>query len=100
MEPGSTAEPRLEIEDAGVAADLAARAPLTLTGAAGTRKETAGSVVVWALAAVVSLLGLAYWGLPAIAGRIAPLVPAGVEARLGAAMDPQIRAEFGGPARG
>jgi predicted Zn-dependent protease len=97
MEPGSTAEPRLEIEDAGVAADLAARAPLTLTGAAGTRKERR-SVVIWAVAAVVSLLALAYWGLPAIAGRIAPLVPAGVEARLGAAMDPQIRAEFGGPA--
>jgi predicted Zn-dependent protease len=96
LEPGSTAEPRLEIEDAGVAADLAARAPLTLTGAAGTRKERR-AVVVWALAAVVSLLGLAYWGLPAIAGRIAPLVPASVEARLGAAMDPQIRAEFGGP---
>ena len=97
LEPGSTAEPRLEIDDAVVAADLSARAPLTLTGAAGTRKERR-AVVFWALASVVSLLGLAYWGLPAIAGRIAPLVPASVEVRLGAAMDPQIRAEFGGPA--
>jgi predicted Zn-dependent protease len=95
-EPGSTAEPRLEIADPVFVAELSARAPLTLTGKAGGRRETR-SVVIWAMAAVVSLLGLAYWGLPAIAGRIAPLVPASVEARLGAAMDPQIRAEFGGP---
>lgn len=53
-------------------------------------------MVVWAIAAVASLLGLAYVGLPAIAGRIAPLVPAAAEIRLGAAMDPQIRQEFGG----
>lgn len=94
-EPGSTAEPRLEIADPAFAAELAARAPLTLTGSAETRRERR-SVVIWAIAAVVSLLGLAYYGLPAIAGRIAPLVPASAEIRLGAAMDPQIRREFGG----
>ena len=95
-EPGSTAEPRLEIADPAFAADLAARAPLTLTGSAETRRERR-SVVVWAIAAVMSLLGLAYFGLPAIAGRIAPLVPASAEIRLGETMDPQIRREFGGP---
>ncbi|MDP3547143.1 MAG: M48 family metallopeptidase [Phreatobacter sp.] len=96
QDPGSTTEPRLEIADPAFAAELAARAPLTLTGSAASSKERR-SVVVWAIAAVISLLGLAYFGLPAIAGRIAPLVPASVEMRLGASMDPQIRREFGGP---
>jgi predicted Zn-dependent protease len=95
-EPGSTAEPRLEVADPAFAAELSGRAPLSLTGADGGRRERR-AVVLWALAAVASLLGLTYWGLPALAGRIAPLVPASVELRLGAAMDPQIRAEFGGP---
>ena len=94
-EPGSSAEPRLEITNPAFAAELAARAPLTLTGTVDARKERR-SVVVWAIAAVISLLGLAYFGLPAIAGRIAPLVPASAEIRLGATMDPQIRREFGG----
>ncbi|WP_204306293.1 hypothetical protein, partial [Escherichia coli] len=43
-----------------------------------------------------SLVGLAFYGLPAIAGRLAPLVPAAAEMRLGAAMDPEIRRTFGG----
>ncbi|WP_204322265.1 hypothetical protein, partial [Streptococcus pneumoniae] len=54
------------------------------------------AVVFWAIAAVVSLVGLAFYGLPAIAGRLAPLVPAAAEMRLGAAMDPEIRRTFGG----
>lgn len=95
-EPGSSAEPRLEVDDPAFAAELSARAPLSLTGAEGGRRERR-SVVLWALAAVVSLMGLAYWGLPALASSIAPLVPASVEQRLGAAMDPQVRTEFGGP---
>jgi predicted Zn-dependent protease len=94
-EPGSTAEPRLEIADQAFAAELAARAPLTLTQGMAARRERR-NVVVWAIAAAVSLVGLAYIGLPAIAGRVAPLVPAGVEQRLGAAMDPEIKRQFGG----
>lgn len=93
-EPGSTAEPRLEIADAAFASSLSARAPLTLTHGAASRRERR-HVVLWAMAAAVSLLGLAYIGLPAIAGRLAPLVPAGAETRLGAAMEPQIRQMFG-----
>lgn len=89
-EPGSTAEPRLEIADTAFAADLAARSPLTLTAGATGRRERR-KVVAWALAAIVSLVLLAVYGLPAIAGRLAPLVPASAEIRLGAAMDPQVR---------
>lgn len=93
-EPGSTAEPRLEIADPAFSAELSARAPLSLTAKAGVRGERR-SVVIWAVAAMVSLLGLAYFGLPALAGRIAPLVPATAEIRIGAAMDPQVKREFG-----
>jgi predicted Zn-dependent protease len=93
---GSTAEPRLEIADPAFAGELAARAPLTLTKGASERRERR-SVVFWALAAVVSLLGLAFYGLPAIASRLVPLVPASAEIRLGAAMDPEIRTTIGGP---
>lgn len=89
-EPGSTAEPRLEIADAAFAANLAARAPLTLTTRATSRREQR-RVVLWALGAIASLLLLAFYGLPAIAGRVAPLVPASAEIRLGAAMEPQVR---------
>jgi predicted Zn-dependent protease len=94
-EPGSSAEPRLEIADAAFASQLAARAPLTLTRGIAERRER-WKVVGWAIAAVVSLLGLAFFGLPAIAGRLAPLVPSSAEIRLGASMDPQIRQTFGG----
>ncbi len=94
-EPGSTTEPRLEIADPAFAAELAARAPLTLTQGMAARRERR-NVVVWAMAAAASLIALAYFGLPAIAGRVAPLVPAGVEQRLGAAMDPEIKRQFGG----
>lgn len=93
-EPGSTAEPRLEIADPAFASALSARAPLTLTQGPASRRERR-NVVLWAMAAAVSLIGLAYIGLPAIAGRLAPLVPAGAEQRLGAAMEPQVRQMFG-----
>lgn len=95
-EPGSSAEPRLEILDPAFASELSARAPLTLTGGSAAKRER-WNVVFWALAAAASLIGLAFIGLPAIAGRLAPLVPAAAEIRLGASMDPQIRQTFGGP---
>lgn len=94
-QPGSTAEPMVDIPDPAFSADLATRAPLTLTKGVSERRERR-AVVFWAIAAVISLLGLAFYGLPAIAGRLAPLVPAGAEIRLGAAMDPEIRRTFGG----
>jgi predicted Zn-dependent protease len=96
-EPGSSAEPRLEIADMAFAAELAGRAPLTLTKGIAERREKR-AVVLWAMAAAVSLVAVAYFGLPAIAGRLAPLVPASTEIRLGAGMDPEIRRMFGGPA--
>ena len=43
------------------------------------------------MAATLSLLAVAYFGVPAIADRLAPLVPLAVERKLGDAVDVQVR---------
>lgn len=92
--PGSSIEPRLEIASPAFAADLSARAPLTLTaGATGRRERRA--VVAWALGAIAATFVVVVYALPAIAARLAPLVPPGVEARIGEALEPQVRQMFG-----
>jgi Zn-dependent protease with chaperone function len=53
-------------------------------------------IVGWSLAAVTSIVLLAYYGIPFAADRLAPLVPSTVEARIGEAVDRQARAIFGG----
>lgn len=92
-EPGSRAEPLLEIRDAGFAAALSSRAPLTLSVGAGGKRERL-RVVGWAIAAIAALGLLTVYGLPAIAARLAPLIPAAAETRLGEALDPQVRRMF------
>ncbi len=49
------------------------------------------SVVGWSVAATLSLVAVAYVGVPAIADRLAPLVPAPIERKLGDAVDMQMR---------
>jgi hypothetical protein len=83
---------RLEVEDpAAVRAVLARCRALD----AGERRQT-GRIVGWSLAAVCSILVMAIYGIPYAADRLAPLVPYAVEARLGEAVDGQIRAILGG----
>jgi predicted Zn-dependent protease len=48
-------------------------------------------VVFWSLAATTSLVVVAIFGVPAIATRLAPLVPYGIERLLGNAVDAQVR---------
>jgi Zn-dependent protease with chaperone function len=52
-------------------------------------------IVGWSLAAVASILGITYFGLPYAADRLAPLVPSVVERRIGEGADKQIRLLFG-----
>ena len=83
---------RLEVEDpAAVRAVLARCRALD----AGERRQT-GRIVGWSLAAVCSILVMAIYGIPYAADRLAPLVPQSVEARLGDAVDGQIRFILGG----
>jgi hypothetical protein len=85
---------RLEIRDAALATELMGRAKRLdrsgLTGR-GTRYKVAGL----GIAAVVSLVASAIWGVPFVAERIAPRLPVTAEIRLGDAVDGQIRRFLG-----
>ena len=52
--------------------------------------------MLWSLAAVCSIIALAFFGIPPAADRLAPMVPLAVEQRIGEAVDKQVRAIFGG----
>ena len=81
---------RLEIRDTGLAAmidQLASTIDRSGTGERRTRKK----VIAWSFAAVASLVLVAVFGLPAIADRLAPLIPLSVEHRFGLAVDKQVR---------
>lgn len=84
---------RLEVHD-----EAAARALLALCRSLdkGEARQT-GRIVAWSLAAACSIVLMAVYGIPYAAGRLAPLVPAGVEARIGVAVDRQVRFIFDGP---
>jgi Zn-dependent protease with chaperone function len=56
------------------------------------QRRQRGSVIGWTLAATVSLLLVAWFGIPALAERIAPLLPVAIERKLGDAVDVQTRA--------
>src|SRR5476649_138570 len=87
---GNSALARLEIMDTEFAAAVGARAHhVDRTGLTQRRQRT--SVIGWSIAATVSLVLVAYFGVPAIAGRLAPLLPASLDRKLGDAVDIQLR---------
>jgi predicted Zn-dependent protease len=53
-----------------------------------------GRIVFWSLAAVASIVATAVYGVPYIADRLAPLVPASIERRIGDMVDGQVRKIF------
>ncbi|WP_407522467.1 M48 family metallopeptidase [Methylobacterium oryzisoli] len=85
---------RVEFSDAALAAALANRCPDL------RRRDEAGSVlrlVLWSMAAGLAILLVALFGVPHLARVLAPLVPEAVEARLGAAVEPQVLRLLGSP---
>jgi predicted Zn-dependent protease len=81
---------RLEIHDSELAAALLAR--LKRTDRSGfTDRRTRLKVVAYSLAAIVTLVGGAIWGVPLLADRIAPHLPLAWEIRLGDTIDAQVR---------
>lgn len=81
---------RLDVRDAKLAAaidDLSV--PIDRSGRAERRGRR--RVVFWSLAATVSLLLVAIYGVPEIASRLTPIVPYAAEIKLGAAVDAQVR---------
>ncbi len=95
MRVGPADEPvRVEFSDAMLAAALAARCPDL-----NRRKESGGTLrlVLWSVAAGLSVLLVALFGVPRIAGVLAPLVPVEAEARLGTVAEPQVLRFLGSP---
>ena len=88
---GSPVLARLEVRDPALAAaidDLAAGVDRT----GGTERRARHKVIAWALAATVSMVLVAVYGVPALIERITPLIPLSVEHRLGQAVESQTRA--------
>jgi Zn-dependent protease with chaperone function len=87
---GSSALERLEILDPQFAAAVDARAACVDRSGALQRRQRS-KVIGWSLAATASLLLVAIFGVPAIAARLTPVVPAAIERKLGDAVDMQVR---------
>ena len=87
---GSTVLERLEIRDPALAAQIDARA-VHVDRAGALQRRQRIRVIGWSVAATTSLLLVAWFGMPAIAARLTPLLPAGIEGKLGEAVDMQIR---------
>jgi predicted Zn-dependent protease len=89
---GGTPLARLEVRDEELAAAIdELSVPVTRANTAAERRARL-KVVGWSVAAAVSLAVAAAFGVPALAGSIAPLVPLHAERILGEAVDTQIRA--------
>lgn len=84
---------RLEIEDQDMAHAIDLACPdidRTGSSARAERRKAIGA----SFAAAAALLAVAFLGVPAIADRLAPAIPRGIETRLGNAADAQTRAVF------
>jgi Zn-dependent protease with chaperone function len=85
---------RLEVRDPALAAAIdEASVPVDRSGANERRSRL--KVIAWSIAAVVSLVLGGAFGIPALADRIAPLVPLRAERWLGEAVDMQARRMLG-----
>ncbi|WP_232627777.1 M48 family metalloprotease [Methylobacterium sp. Leaf118] len=90
----SSAPGSVEFEDTAFADALAACCPDL------ARTERGGGLtrlVLWSIAAGVSVVLTALYGVPVASRLIAPLVPAAIEARLGEAVDRQVVGLLGTP---
>jgi Zn-dependent protease with chaperone function len=88
---GSKLLARLEVRDPALAAAID-EASLPVDRSGTTERRGRNRVIGWSVAAVVSLVLGAVFGVPALATRIAPFVPLSAERLLGDAVDAQVRA--------
>jgi Zn-dependent protease with chaperone function len=85
---------RLEIADEATKAAIVSHC--AALDAVSQGRVGTGRIIFWSLAAVCSIVGLAMFGIPYAADRLAPFVPYALEKRMGDAADGQIRAALGG----
>ncbi len=87
---GSKVFARLEVRDQELAAAIDERAA-TVDRERPPERRSQLTVLVWSFAAAAALVVAAVYGVPALADRIAPLVPLALEQRLGASVDAELR---------
>ena len=85
---------RLQIRDPELAAELISRCGRLDDDVPGQRGVA--KIIGWSIAAVVSIVGVIWFGVPLAADRLTPLVPQAFERRLGAVAASQIKTIFGG----
>lgn len=85
---------RLEVADPTAQADIRARARFLELERGGPGQI--GRIVAWSLAAIVSIVLVAVFGVPLAAERLTPLIPLAFDQHLGRVADNQVRAIFGG----
>src|SRR5262249_4496775 len=92
----ATARPlaRIEVTDAATQGFIAAYCRALDVGARSAAQTW--RIVGWSLAAICSILMLAFFGIPLAADRIAPMVPFAMEQRIGAAVEKEAHSIFGG----
>jgi Zn-dependent protease with chaperone function len=82
---------RLDVDNPALAAAIDEKAA-TIDRTGSTERRTRRKVVAWSIAATVSLVLVAVFAVPAIATRLAPLVPYPLEQKLGTAVNVEVRA--------
>ncbi|HSJ39789.1 MAG TPA: M48 family metallopeptidase [Xanthobacteraceae bacterium] len=87
---GSGTLERLEVLDPALAAEIDARASLVDRRGLLQRRQRM-RVIGWSVAATASLVLVAWFGVPAIAARLTPLLPPAAERKLGDAVNMQVR---------
>ncbi len=84
---------RLEIADQDMAHAIDLACPdIDRSGASARAAQR--RAIGWSFLAALSLLRSRFYGIPEIADQLAPVIPQGVEQRLGNAADTQVRAMF------
>jgi Zn-dependent protease with chaperone function len=87
---GNAVLARLDIRDPALVAAIDERA-LSVDPAGAIQRRGRRKVILWSIAATVSLMLVGTFGVPALADLLAPLVPRVAERRLGEAIDAQVR---------
>ncbi len=96
-ESGSHTGEVLEINDPDLVMALKARCK-SLGGSQKERSRMRMKIVGWSLAAVVSMVAVVLYGVPALATRLAPLVPWNTEVALGNAVEGEVLRQLSGEA--
>ncbi len=93
-ESGARTGEVLEIADSAFSTALRARCP-SLGGSARERGAARRRILFWSFAAIASVAAMVAYGLPALATRLAPLVPWSTEAALGRAVEGEALRQLG-----